>query len=285
MTLSVAKKRMLIDPQYTLLPVASQCRLLELPRSSYYYQACAESPENLMLTHRIDEIYTKHPYFGVLRMTHWLRREGYNVNPKRIRRLMHRMGIHAVYPKKNLSQSNPGHRIYPYLLRGLQIEYPNQVWSTDITYIRLQDGFAYLVAVIDWFSRYVLSWELSNSLDVNFCLIALGKALDQDTPQIFNTDQGCQFTSNIFTKQLIDKEVKISMDGRGRALDNIFIERFWRSLKYEDIYLKGYETILEAYQGIRAYLDFYNNERQHQSLAYHTPAEIYYRQNLTGTEN
>lgn len=267
---------MFIQMNHPDLSLADQCALLGLSRSSYYYEASEENPLNIELMHLMDEYFTEHPSYGVLRMTYWLRRQGYTVNPKRIRRLLRKMGIEAVYPKKNLSKSNPGHRKYPYLLRGLSIEQSNQVWSTDITYIRLQGGFAYLVAVIDWFSRYVLSWELSNSLDTSFCIKALDEALNQGTPQMFNTDQGVQFTSEEFTGKLLDHQIQISMDGRGRALDNIFIERLWRSVKYEDVYPKGYENMIEAYQGLKSYFDFYNNERIHQSLDYRTPSEVYY---------
>lgn len=267
---------MFIQMNHPDLSLSVQCALLGLSRSSYYYEASEESPLNIELMHLMDEYFTDYPCYGVLRMTYWLRRKGYTVNPKRIRRLLRKMGIEAVYPKKNLSKSHPGHRKYPYLLRGLSIEQSNQVWSTDITYIRLQGGFAYLVAVIDWFSRYVLSWELSNSLDTSFCIKALDEALNQGTPQIFNTDQGVQFTSEEFTGKLLDHQIQISMDGRGRALDNIFIERLWRSVKYEDVYPKGYENMIEAYQGLKSYFDFYNNERIHQSLDYRTPSEVYY---------
>jgi putative transposase len=295
MNLSVNEKRMLIEKDHKILSIADQCLLLELPRSSYYYEATNESLINIELMHQIDQLYTKWPFYGSRRMTHVLCEEGYNVNRKRISRLMRLMGLvnrkrisrlmrlmglEAIYPKPNLSKSHPSHHKYPYLLRGLLIERPNQVWSTDITYVRLQGGFAYLVAVIDWYSRYVLSWELSNSLDTNFCLIALEKALSQQTPEIFNTDQGVQFTSNDFISILKSHLIAISMDGRGRALDNIFVERLWRSVKYEDIYIKGYETMSEAYQGLSAYFDFYNNTRPHQSLDYRTPSKVYYETNL-----
>jgi putative transposase len=276
MNLSVNEKRMLIERDHKILSIADQCLLLELPRSSYYYEAKDEDITNIELMHQIDQIYTKRPYYGSRRMVDKLRKAGYNVNRKRVSRLMNLMGLEVIYPKRNLSKSHPNHHKYPYLLRGLAIERSNQVWSTDITYVPLQGGFVYLVAVIDWYSRYVLSWELSNSLDTSFCLIALNKALNQQTPEIFNTDQGVQFTSDDFTGVLKSHQIQISMDGRGRALDNIFVERLWRSVKYEDIYIKGYETMSEAYQGLNEYFNFYNNERSHQSLGYQTPAEVYY---------
>lgn len=276
MNLSAQEKRMLVDKDHPELSVVDQCRLLGLARSNYYHEPLSENCLNIQLMHRLDELYTNYPFFGIRKMTEVLRREGCLVNPKRIHRLMRQMGLQAIYQKPNLSKKNPEHRIYPYLLRDLSITHPNQVWSSDITYIRLQGGFVYLVAVIDWYSRYVVSWELSNSLDKNFCLIALEKALGQSTPSIFNTDQGSQFTSEDFTGKLIENKILVSMDGRGRYLDNIFVERLWRTVKYEDIYLKGYATMSETYQGLSKYFSFYNNDRLHQSLDYRTPAEIYY---------
>jgi putative transposase len=224
----------------------------------------------------IDEEYTRYPFYGVEKMTAVLRRQGHSVNPKRIRRLMRLMGLEAIYPKPNLSKASKEHKIYPYLLRGVSIDRVDQVWSTDITYIRLNSSFIYLVAVIDWFSRYVLSYEFSTTLDKAFCINALQNALEVATPKIFNTDQGAQFTSDTFTGILKDAGVKISMDGRGRALDNIFVERLWRTVKYECVYLHNYETVREAIQNIGEYFDFYNNERPHQSLDYQTPAEVYF---------
>jgi putative transposase len=230
-----------------------------------------------MLMRLLDEKYTEEPYFGVLRMTAWLREDkGQAVNPKRVRRLMRLMRLEAIYPKPNLSRKHPEHRIYPYLLRGLPITRRNQVWSTDITYIRVNGGFLYLVAVMDWFSRYVLSWELSNTLDNTFCINALERALDNHgQPDIFNSDQGCQFTSNDFTGVLLDKRIRISMDGKGRALDNIYVERLWRSVKYEEVYLSDYQCGRETYEGLNRYLHFYNEGRRHQSLGYRTPQEVY----------
>ena len=225
----------------------------------------------------IDEEYTQCPFCGIKKMTAVLRRQGHSVNPKRIRRLTRLMGLAAIYPKPNLSKAVKEHKIYPYLLRNVSIKHVNHVWSTDITYIRLNQGFIYLVAVIDWFSRYVLSYEFSTTLDKAFCMKALQDALKMATPEIFNTDQGSQFTSNAFTSILNDAKVRISMDGRGRALDNIFIERLWRSVKYERVYLRNYETVQEATQDIGEYFDLYNNRRLHQSLKYQTPAEVYTR--------
>jgi putative transposase len=225
----------------------------------------------------IDKQYTRFPYYGVPRMTAWLRREGHDVNHKRIERLMRIMSIQGVCPKRNLSKSDEQHKKYPYLLKDLDIVRPNQVWSSDITYIRLSKGFVYLVAVMDWFSRYVLSWRLSNTLDTQFCIDALDVALGKGRPDIFNTDQGVQFTSNLFTSRLIDNKIKISMDGKGRAFDNIFIERLWRSLKYEEVYLKAYQTVTDAIVGIGNYFRTFNKERLHQSLKYCTPYEVHYR--------
>lgn len=283
MNLSVSKKCELIEANNDMIGISRQCELLGLTRSRYYYRPCSESLENLRIMHRIDEIFTEHPYFGVARITHCLRREGLDVNPKRIRRLMRSMGLQAIYPKPNLSKNDPQHIVFPYLLRGVRIEKPDHVWSTDITYVRMEGGFAYLVAVIDWYSRYVLSWELSNSLDVHFCLSALEESLTIRQPSIFNTDQGSQFTSKEFTKMLLHHKIAISMDGKGRALDNVFVERLWRSVKYENIYLKGYTTMPEAHEGLTAYFDFYNNTRPHQSLDYQTPADVYYGQTIQKT--
>ncbi len=255
-----------------------QCQLLGLSRSSFYYRpvhAAGESAENLALMRLIDEQYTRRPFYGSPRMTVWLQSQGHRVNEKRIARLMRLMGLEAIYPKRKTSVAAPGHRVYPYLLRDVQIERVNQVWSTDITYIRLRSGFLYLVAVIDWFSRYVLSWEVSNTMDTLFCREALEMALGKGKPEVFNSDQGAQFTSAAFTGRLESAGIQISMDGRGRALDNIFVERLWRSLKYEEVYLKEYETVSAAVAGLGGYFGFYNRERPHQSLGYRTPAAVY----------
>jgi putative transposase len=224
----------------------------------------------------IDEQYTRTPFYGIRKMTWWLGQQGYAVNRKRVRRLMRQMGLEAIYRKPRLSVPGPGHRIYPYRLRGLKIDRPNQVWSSDITYIRLRQGFIYLAAVMDWFSRYVLAWEVSVSLETSFCLAALDWALQLGPPDIFNTDQGSQFTSEEFTSRLESQGIDISMDGRGRVSDNIFIERLWRTVKYEEVYLKDYLDVLEAVSNLKSYFAFYNHERPHQALGYQTPAAIYF---------
>lgn len=253
-----------------------QCELLGINRSTVYYSPVLGTPEELQLMNRTDEIFTESPFFGSRRLRVLLNHEGWAVGRDRVRSLMKKMGLAAIYPKRNLSRPNPEHRIYPYLLKGLKITLPNQVWSTDITYIRLVPGFMYLVAVLDWHSRYVLSWRLSNTLEADFCVEALEDALGQGNPDIFNTDQGSQFTGNDFTEVLLSRGIRISMDSRGRALDNIFVERLWRSVKYEEIYLKEYRTVLELKQGLGAYFEFYNYRRPHQSLGYKTPAEVHY---------
>jgi putative transposase len=249
--------------------------LIELPRSSYYSHPLGITEAELGIMHRIDKIYTRCPFYGIRKMTEEFRKIGMIYNHKRIARLMQLMGIQGLIPKRNISKPNKDHLIFPYLLRNAKITETNQVWSTDITYIPMYKGFAYLVAVIDWFSRYVLSWELSNTLDVHFCLNALDKALRKGKPGIFNTDQGSQFTSNIYVQRILSQNISLSMDSKGRAFDNIFIERLWRSLKYEDIYLKDYQNIPELNEGLKKYFNFYNNERSHQSLNYKTPIEIY----------
>jgi len=261
-----------------------QCELLELARSSYYYEPAGESEENLWLMRLLDEQYTRTPMYGSPRMTVWLNHRdlGFAVNHKRVERLLRVMGLQALYPKPKLSAGGAGHRVYPYLLRGVHITRPNQVWSTDITYVRLAHGFVYLVAIMDWYSRYVLSWELSNSLDTSFCVEALERALARSRPEIFNRDQGVQFTSLDFTDRLAAAGVSISMDGRGRVFDNIFIERLWRSVKYENIYLKNYETVPAVLAGLAQYFRFYNRERFHQALDYRTPEAVYYGRACVG---
>jgi putative transposase len=224
----------------------------------------------------LDEQYMRTPFYGVLKMTDWLDKQGHGVNPKRVRRLMRLMGLEAIYAKPRLSDPAPGNRIYPYLLRGLAIEKPDAVWATDITYIRLRQGFIYLVAIMDWFSRYVLSWEVSVNLEASFCVTALDWALKKAQPTIFNSDQGAQFTSQIFTNRLSDHGIAISMDGKGRALDNVFVERLWRTIKYEEVYLNDYGDAGEAITGLRRYLQFYNRERSHQALGYQTPEAVYF---------
>jgi putative transposase len=264
-----------VDLEHSDLSIRRQCELLGLNRSGLYYEPVGESEENLRFMRLIDEQYTRTPFYGSRKMTKWLVSEGHPVNRKRISRLMEVMGIEAVYPKPKLSQPGEGHKIYPYLLRGITVGRVNQVWSTDITYIRMAQGFVYLVAVMDWFSRYVLSWSLSLTMEIDFCMEALRSALRRGRPEIFNSDQGSQFTSEKFTAELAAKEIAISMDGRGRCMDNIFIERLWRSLKYEEVYLKDYESVAEARTGIERYFRFYNQARIHQSLDYRTPAAIY----------
>lgn len=272
---SVEEKRRLIEPEHPQLSLARQCQLLGLSRGSFYYQPRGESDENLQLMRLLDEQYTRTPFYGVCKMTAWLRGEGFPVNEKRIRRLLRLMGLEAIYQRPRLSDPAPGHRIYPYLLRGVPILRPNHVWSTDITYIRMMGGFIYLVAIIDWFSRYVLSWEVSVTLDSEFCISALDRALAFGRPEIFNSDQGSQFTSSAFTDRLLQGGIQISMDGRGRALDNIFIERLWRSVKYEEVFLHDYQHVPEAILGLGRYFNFYNHHRLHQSLDYQTPAAVF----------
>ena len=271
-------KRSWIEPNHDQISIRRQCELLGLNRSSYYYHEEPVSDEDIELMRQIDEIYTRCPFYGSRRITAQLNldSDGVSWNRKRIQRLMRIMGIRGVAPGPNTSRAHPDHKIYPYLLRDVVIDRVNQVWSTDITYIPMVKGFMYLVAVIDWYSRYVLSWALSNTLDTSFCIEALQKALDQNTPMIFNTDQGAQFTRLAFTQVLRDKDIQISMDGRGRALDNIFVERLWRTVKYENIYMNEYRTVSELKLGLRLYFEFYNQERLHQSLDYQTPAEIHF---------
>lgn len=276
--MSVAEKKALVEPENLSISISRQCELLGLARSSFYYEIQPETEQNLRLMAMLDKQYTARPYYGVRKMTAWLATQGEIVNHKRVRRLLRKMGLEAIYPKPNLSRPQDNARKYPYLLREEKITAPNQVWSTDITYIPLPQGYVYLVAVIDWYSRYVLSWELSNTMDITFCLSALEKALAQNTPKIFNSDQGSQFTSTAFTGRLEKEGILVSQDGRGRALDNIFVERLWRSVKYEEVYIKGYTSVIEAYRGLEEYFDFYNKERMHQSLDYQTPAMIHFKQ-------
>ena len=258
------------------LSVRRQCELLDLNRASFYYQAGTETTENLRLMRLIDGQYLKTPFYGSRRMTAWLIRQGEAVNRKRVRRLMAVMGLEAIHPGPRTTVPNPDHKVYPYLLRDMAIERRNQVWSSDITYLPLPQGFMYLTVVMDWHSRYVLSWRLSNTLDGRFCQASLEEALERGKPEIFNTDQGVQYTARSFTGRLESAGVLVSMDGRGRALDNIFVERLWRSLKYEEVYLKAYGSVAELEAGVSAWLHFYNHERLHQSLNYRTPAEVYH---------
>ena len=265
----------MVEPGHPHISVRRQCELLGLSRAALYYEPRPESTENLRLMRLLDEQYTRTPYYGIRRMAAWLRTQGYQVNHKRVQRLLRLMGLEAIYPKPHLSRLGAGQQIYPYLRRGVNIERVNQVWSTDITYIRLLQGFVYLVAILDWFSRYVLAWEISVTLDHEFCISALERALAHGQPEIFNSDQGVQFTSAAFTERLKVRGIRISMDGRGRALDNIFVERLWRTLKYEEVYLHDYRSVPEAIGGLGRYFAFYNSERLHQALNYQTPEAVH----------
>lgn len=277
--MSICEKRACINSAYKSLSIQRQCDLIGLPRSSYYREQkpALESVENLSIMRLIDEEYTRHPFYGTRKMRYYLRRKGYQVNRKRVQRLMHKMGLQSIAPKPNTSKPHPEHKIYPYLLRYLDIICPDQVWCSDITYIPFPGGFVYLVAVMDWYSRYVLSWEVSVTMESEFCVSALESALRRhNQPDIFNTDQGSQFTSNEFTGIIKDAGILVSMDGRGRAMDNIFIERLWRTVKYEEVYLKEYVSVRELIQALRVYFDFYNKERPHDGLGGNTPAEVYW---------
>ena len=276
MSLPRAEKRRCIDPDHCHVSIARQCALVGLPRSSYYFEPSGtESEENLRLMRRIDELYLRRPFYGSPRMTDWLRDLGWAVNEKRVARLMRLMGLQAALPGPHTSRPHPEHRVYPYLLRGVEVRAPDEVWCSDITYIPMRRGFVYLVAVMDWFSRYVLAWELSNTLETAFCLAALERALKGSVPDIFNTDQGAQFTSADFTGRLEQAGIRVSMDGRGRATDNIFVERLWWSVKYEEVYLHDYADGTAARAGLGRYFRLYNTRRRHQALGRRTPAEVY----------
>jgi len=262
------------------IAIRRQCEMLGLNRSSFYYTPAGVSDENLFLMREIDKIYTKYPFYGSPRITHELKK--YGVNHKRVERLMRLMGLEAIFPRRNLSQKNDGHKIYPYLLKGVTIARPNQVWSTDITYIRMAEGFIYLVAVMDWYSRYVLSWRVSITLDVDFCMEALKAALAINCPEIFNSDQGCQFTAEDFVNILLENGIRVSMDGKGRVFDNIFVERLWRTVKYEEVYLKDYADVRDAVKNLGNYFRFYNKQRPHQSLGWMTPLEVYFGESNSG---
>jgi len=276
MSCSLERRRSWINPQHQQLSVRRQCGLLGLAPASYYYVAQPESAQNLHYLRMLDEEYTRHPFYGVRKMTAWMQQQGHGVGPKRVRRLLRAMGLMAVYAKPRLSLNPLYHRHFPYLLKGVTIVRPNQVWSTDITYIRLRGGFVYLAAVLDWYSRYVLAWELSISLEADFCVAVLERALAAQRPEIFNTDQGVQFTSTTFQAPLLAAQVRLSMDGRGRAFDNIFVERLWRSVKYEEVYLKDYRDVAEARHGLGQYFPFYNDQRIHQALDYRTPKSVHF---------
>ncbi len=257
------------------LPVTRQCQLLSLNRSTVYYQPKPASDEDLKLMRRIDEMHLKRPFYGSRRICDWLQAENHDINRKRVQRLMRQMGIAALYPKKGTSRPGKGHKIYPYLLKGLKIDRPNQVWATDITFLPMAKGFVYLVAIMDWYSRKVLSWRLSNTMDTAFCVEALEEAIERyGCPEIFNTDQGAQFTSEAFTSILKAYDIQISMDGKGRWVDNVFVERLWRSVKYEEVYLHAYESVTQARNRIGGYFDFYNQQRKHQTLG-KTPEQAY----------
>jgi putative transposase len=273
--LSAEQRRRLIDANHPRLSVRRQCQLLGLSRSSLYYEPAGETEENLRLMRLIDREYTAHPFLGSRRLAKWLVEQGEEVNRKRVQRLMRLMGLEAIYPKPKLSVGGRGHRIYPYLLRNVRIERADQVWSTDITYVPLAHGFMYLAAIIDWFSRYVLSWRLSNTLDGSFCLDMLEEALSGGHPEVFNTDQGVQFTASAWTGRLESAGVAVSMDGKGRCLDNVFVERLWRSVKYEEVYLHRYEAVPQLASGLGRYFAYYNEGRPHQSLDYRTPEMVY----------
>jgi len=257
--------------------IVKQCKLLDISRSVLYYRPVPVSAVELELMRLLDKGHMKHPYFGSRRLRDWLVDHGHHVSRKKVVRLMRVMGIVPIYPKKNTSKPNRAHKVYPYLLRGLTIDRPNQVWCTDITYIPMAKGFLYLIAIMDWYSRKVLAWRLSNTMDVHFCLEALEEAIARyGTPEIFNSDQGAQFTSDAFTGTLKQHGIQISMDGKGRCMDNIFIERLWRSLKYEEIYLKAYDSVKDAKAGINEWMRFYNMNRRHQGIESRTPDSIYF---------
>jgi len=265
-----------MEPNHTEISLLRQCDLLDISRSTLYYRCAQVSELNDLLMRLIDKQYTAAPFYGVPRMTAWLRAEGYPVNPKRVRRLMRLMNLYAVYPKPRTSVAAQTDKKYPYLLKGLDIKWANAVWCIDITYIRMRKGYVYLVAIMDWFSRYVLSWELSKTLESGFCVTALQRSLMDAQPLIFNSDQGAQFTSLVFAGELEKLGVRISMVGRGRCFDNILVERLWRTVKYEEVYMKEYEDIESAVANLGGYFNFYNNERLHQSLGYQTPSKVYW---------
>ena len=276
--LSTQEKRCCIEPEHAELSIARQCELIGLSRASYYREVMlSEHAQNLELMRLIDEEFTRHPFYGSRKMRDYLRRLGHRVNRKRVQRLMRKMGLASIAPKPNTSRRAPEHKVYPYLLRGLEITRANQVWCSDLTYLPLEGGFVYLTVVMDWHSRYVLSWEVSVTLEEHFCVSALESALRRHgCPEIFNTDQGSQYTGKAFTGVLKTHEVNISMDGKGRAMDNIMVERLWRSVKYEEVYLKEYLSVTQLIEGLRQYFVFYNQERPHQGLGDKTPAEVYW---------
>ena len=273
--MSRKQRQGMIDREHRQLSLVRQCTLLRISRGSLYYRPTSTRAEDLELMNLMDHQYLQTPYYGSRRMQVWLQRLGHQIGRNKVRRLMRLMGLAAIYRRPNTSKSAPDHRTYPYLLKGVTINRVNQVWSADITYIPMARGFLYLAAIMDWHSRYVLAWRLSNTIDVDFCVEALQEALSKDRPEVFNTDQGSQFTSDAFTSVLLEQGIQISRDGKGRYLDNIFVERLWRSVKYEEVYLKAYQNGTEARKGIDAYLDFYNRERPHQALGYRTPGQAF----------
>src|SRR6202142_3577180 len=274
--MSLAERRARVDRDNPVLAIVAQCRMLKIARSTLYYRPAPVDPDDLAVMRRMDELYLASPFYGSRRMVAVLRRKGLVINRKRVRRLMRVMGLEAISQKPNTSRGHPDHTVYPYLLRGLIIDRPNQVWCADITYIPMAKGFVYLVAVMDWFSRRVLSWRLSITMEADFCVEALQEAIARHgQPEIFNTDQGVQFTSADFLDELATRGVRISMDGKGRFLDNIFIERLWRSLKYEDVFIKAYGSVAEARRGIGGWLSFFNEERLHPGLGYRTPGAVF----------
>ena len=276
MSLDVASRRVIVEPDHAMLSISQQCELLGLSRAAYYYQSVGVNELDLSRMRIMDEVFTKRPFYGSRRLRDELNARGDTLGRDHVRRLMRIMGLEAVYPKPRLSLQNKAHKVYPYRLRGLDIVRPDQVWCSDITYIPLRHGFAYLVAVMDWFSRYVLAWELSLSLESGFCVSALQAALAISQPEIFNTDQGSQFTGEAFTGELLERDILLSMDGRGRAFDNIMIERLWRTVKYEDVYLRDYADYFSAREHLANYFLFYNDERRHSSLGKRTPAAVYW---------
>jgi len=274
----IINRKELIDREHSRISINRQCALLKVSKGALYYEPKVIDPYNLILMDLIDEQHTKTPFYGSRRLTVYLKKvKGHHVNRKRIQRLMKLMRIAAVYPKPKTTNRDKEHKIYPYLLRDVEIVRPDQVWSTDITYIRVGKGFVYLTTIIDWYSRYVLSWKLSNTLENTFCIEALEESLGYSKPEIFNTDQGSQYTASNFLKPLIARDIKISMDSKGRALDNIFVERLWRSVKYEEVYLNEYKTMRDTYKSLKNYFEFYNDKRFHQSLNYKVPRECYFK--------
>jgi putative transposase len=282
--MSQEQRREIVDRQHPALSTVRQCALLRISRSSLYYRPRGVPPEDLAIMELMDQQYLFTPFYGSRRMTIWLNRQGQQVSRKRVQRLMRTMGLEAIHRRPRTSQLSPGHKVYPYLLGSMEIDRPNQVWAADITYLPMARGFLYLVAIMDWYSRYVLAWRLSNTLDADFCVEALEEALSKGKPEVFNTDQGSQFTGEAFTRLLEHHGVRISMDGKGRYTGNIFVERLWRTVKYEEVYLKAYSNRREAKAGRDAYFCFYNALRPHQALGYRTPAEVFNLDSVQLTE-